>query len=72
MAANGISTLATKELRQIAKLDLAQTKRQTADTPGYRYWNTYDITALPAPYTGNTPVDSVGPLVAHRPWTSNT
>jgi hypothetical protein len=28
MAANGISTLATKELKQKAKLDLAATKRQ--------------------------------------------
>lgn len=70
MAANGISTLATKELRQKAKLGLAQTKRQTAGTP-YRYWNVYDIAALPTQYSGNTVVDNPSPLVAHRPWTGH-
>ena len=34
MALNGISTLATKELRQKAKLDLAQTKRRGATPSG--------------------------------------
>ena len=33
MAANGISTLATKELRQKAKLDLAASDRAAADNP---------------------------------------
>lgn len=68
MAANGISTLATKQLRQVAKLNLAQTKRQTAGN-GFRQWNVYDINALPTKYSGNSVVDNVGPLVAHRPWT---
>ena len=34
MSANGISTLATKELRQVAKLDLAKTKRQGTTQAG--------------------------------------
>lgn len=68
MAANGISTLATKELRQVAKLDLAQTKRQTAGV-GFRQWNVYDINALPTKYSGNSVIDNAGSLVPHRPWT---
>ena len=48
MAANGISTLATKELRQKAKLDLAATKRGES----------YDITRLPTQYSGNTIIDN--------------
>ncbi len=73
MAANGISTLATKEERQEAKLDLAQTQRQAGgDTtaPRYRQNNTYDINALPTKYSGNTVVDNAntGGLVQGRPW----
>jgi hypothetical protein len=49
MALNGISTLATKELRQKAKLDLAAAKR-AAD--GY-VRATYDITQLPTQYNDN-------------------
>lgn len=66
MAANGISTLATKELKQVAKLDLAATDR-TADG---NVRDTYDITELPTQYSGNTVVDNanVGGLVAGRPW----
>ena len=65
MAANGISTMATKEARQIAKLNLAATKRGTT---GRR--NNHNNRALvPAPYTGNVAVPSGNALVAGRPWT---
>ena len=53
MSANGISTLATKDLRQVAKLDLAETKRQAGgntNAPEYRHWNIYSLTHLPAPH----------------------
>ena len=77
MAANGISTLATKELRQIAKLDLAQAKRRgnedsTIDfDKGERILNTYDINLLPTKYSGNDIVDNPNPggLQQGRPWT---
>jgi hypothetical protein len=73
MAANGISTLATKALRQVAKLDLAQTKRQAGgDTtkPYYRVNNTYDITALPTEYVDNDVYNNPNPggLLKGRPW----
>ena len=84
MSANGISTLATKALKQVAKLVIAQAKRQgkTVATNGtitgsvdssknyYRYWNTYDINDLPTKYTSNAVTDNanVGGLAAHRPW----
>jgi hypothetical protein len=66
MAANGISTLATKELKQKAKLDLAATKR---DTDGNAR-ATYDITLLPTQYDNNAVIDNpnIGGLVAGRPW----
>ena len=66
MAANGISTLATKEARQIAKLDLAATKRATT---GRR--STYNRALLPAPYTGNVavPANGAATLTTGRPWT---
>ena len=74
MAANGISTLATKELRQVAKLDLAQTERQAGgdtNAPAYRPLNVYDINLLPTKYSGNTVVDNPNPggLQPGRPWT---
>ena len=72
MALNGISTLPTKELRQVAKLNLAQFKRQAGgDTslPYYREHNVYDITLLPTMYIGNAVVDNPGALVQTRPWT---
>lgn len=64
MAANGISTLATKQARQAAKLELAKLKRQgyTLDTDGsvlsgpditqpfYRTRHDYVITQLPTKY----------------------
>jgi hypothetical protein len=70
MAANGISTLSTKELRQVAKLELAQTKRQLAGTQGYRENRYYDLDLLPTKYVGDAVVNNsnVGGLVAGRPW----
>ena len=66
MAANNISTLATKELRQRAKLDLAAAKRTARGNPRAEY----DITQLPARYVDNTSVDNpnTGGLVPGRPW----
>jgi hypothetical protein len=66
MAANGISTLETKQLRQVAKLDLAATNRAADGNPRA----TYDITQLPTQYSGNTVVDNAneGGLVVGRPW----
>jgi len=69
MAANGISTLATKELKQKAKLDLAATDRAAAGNPRA----TYDITQLPTQYDDNAVVDNpnIGGLVVGRPWAAN-
>jgi hypothetical protein len=66
MAANGISTLATKQQRQVAKLDLAATNRTAQGNPR----DVYDITELPAQYSGNTVVDNANAagLVDGRPW----
>ena len=88
MAANSISTLATKALKQLAKLNIAQAKRQgrTVAANGtisgavdssknyYRYWNTYDINDLPTKYTNNAVTDNanVGGLAVHRPWKTHT
>jgi len=84
MAANGISTLSTKEARQKAKLDLAALKRQgyTLNIDGtiasgpdttkqfYRARNIYDITELPTQYNGNTIIDNpnISGLLLGRPW----
>jgi hypothetical protein len=72
MAANGISTLSTKELRQVAKLELAQTKRQLTGTQGYRENRYYDLDLLPTKYSGDGIVNNpnVGGLQAGRPWKS--
>jgi hypothetical protein len=66
MSANGISTLATKELRQKAKLDLAAAKRLAQGNPR----STYDITLLPTQYNDNDIIDNpnIGGLVTGRPW----
>lgn len=66
MAANGISTLLTKELRQKAKLDLAAIDRAAVSNPRA----TYDITLLPTQYNGNVILDNpnAGGLVVGRPW----
>ena len=73
MALNGISTLASKELRQKAKLNLAKTKRQAGgdnSKPYYRANNDYDLTRLPTQYSGNNIVDNPNPggLLPSRPW----
>jgi len=70
MASNGISTLASKELRQQAKLELAQTKRQIVGTNGYRINHVLDISLLPTHYSGNNVIDNpnVGGLQQGRPW----
>jgi hypothetical protein len=66
MSANGISTLATKELRQKAKLDLAAIDRAASGEARA----TYDLTQLPTQYNDNTVIDNpnVGGLVVGRPW----
>lgn len=66
MADNGISTLSTKQARQIAKLDLSAAKRVAQGNPR----DTYDITELPTQYSGNTIVDNAneGGLIQGRPW----
>lgn len=51
MAANGISTLPSKAARKQAKLNLAQTKRSTVGTNGYRPLHVLD-TSLVAPTLG--------------------
>jgi hypothetical protein len=79
--------LADKEARQIAKLDIAEAKRQgkvvaTDGTitgsidptkPYYRVRNTYDITQLPTQYDGYDVVDNanVDGLVQGRPWVTS-
>jgi hypothetical protein len=84
MAANGISTLPTKQDRQVAKLNISQAKREgkvvandgtiTGDVdpskPYYRVNNQYDIELLPTKYVDNTPVDNPHPdgLIVGRPW----
>lgn len=84
MAANGISNLSTKQAKQVAKLNLAQNKRQgyTLNDDGsiasgpdntanfYRTNNTYDITELPESYSGNTAVNNGNGanLIQGRPW----
>ena len=73
MSANGISTLATKQARQQAKLDLAQANRQAnGDTSAvaYRENNVYDITGLPTQYVGNDIYNNPNPsgLLQGRPW----
>lgn len=90
MSANGISTLGSgtpaqiKEARQIAKLDIAQAKRQgktvavdgtisgvVDDTkPYYRYWNVYDRLTLSGPYNIDEAL-TTNPLADHRPWATN-
>lgn len=66
MAANGISTLPTKEQRQKAKLDLAAANRAADGNPR----SSYDITQLPTRYSENDVVDNpnAGGLIAGRPW----
>jgi hypothetical protein len=66
MAANGISTLGTKQLKQQAKLLLAQADRAADANPR----PTLDIDQLPTTYLNDVIVDNpnVGGLVTGRPW----
>lgn len=70
MSANGISTLATRELRQKAKLDLAAAERAADGNPRA----TYDITQLPTQYDDNAVIDNPneGGLVVGRPWVAGS
>lgn len=70
MALNGISSLATKELRQKAKLDLAASDRLADGNPRA----TYDITQLPTQYAGNAVMDNAntGGLIVGRPWVTGS
>jgi small subunit ribosomal protein S27Ae len=63
---NNISTLATRELRQKAKLDLAALDRAANNNPR----TTYDITQLPTQYDDNSIIDNpnTGGLIEGRPW----
>ena len=86
MSANGISNLATKELKQVAKLDIAQAKREgrvvayngsisgsiDSSKNYYRERNQYDLTQLPTQYDDDAVVDNAnsGGLVTGRPWTT--
>jgi len=79
---------ADKEARQIAKLTIAEAKRQgkvvaTDGTitgsidptkPYYRTNNQYDIAQLPTQYDGNDIIDNpnVGGLLQGRPWSPDT
>lgn len=70
---NKIARLATRELRQKAKLDLASLDRAASSNPR----STYDITELPTQYDNNTIVDNPNSdgaggilLVEGRPWTA--
>jgi hypothetical protein len=65
MALNGISTLATKQARQAAKLAAAATKRAATGRP-----STLDITKLPTQFSGNAIVDNpnASGLIQGRPW----
>ena len=75
-SSNTISKLSTKQSRQIAKLELAQLRRQAAgdsSKPYYRNNRYYDITLLPTQYIGNDILDNpnIGGLVISRPWQSS-
>ena len=73
MAANGISTLANKKLRQEAKLTLANADREARNVvePGRYADVTADINQLPTKYdTDNSLIDNAntGGLKVGRPW----
>ena len=87
MAANGISTLSTKQLKQEGKLAIATAKRQgkvvardgtisgstDATKNYYRAANTLDTTLLPTKYNVNAITNNAntGGLVAGRPWSTS-
>jgi hypothetical protein len=73
MAANGISTLANKKLRQEAKLAQANADRAARNVvePGRYADVTADISQLPTKYdTDNSLIDNAntGGLKPGRPW----
>jgi hypothetical protein len=73
MAANGISTLANKKLRQEAKLAQANADRAARNVvePGRYTDTTADINQLPTKYdTDNSLIDNAntGGLKLGRPW----
>jgi hypothetical protein len=75
MAANGISTLANKKLRQIAKLEQAKADRiaRNAVEPGRYAVTDYEILELPTQYeTDNSVTDNPNEdgLLVGRPWSS--
>lgn len=84
MSANGIAHLASKQLKQEGKLDIAEAKRQgkTVATDGsisgsydntkpyFRQYNQLDINLLPTKYVVDAVVDNAAPLQDGRPWTA--
>lgn len=72
MSANGISTLVSKQLKQVGKLTIAEAKRQgytvlingtwsgnaNVQQPFYRTLHTANIYLLPTRYVGNAMVDN--------------
>ena len=73
MAANGISTLANKKLRQEAKLALAGQDREDRNTvePGRYSDTTADITQLPTKFKEDNTVEdnpNSSGLLPGRPW----
>jgi len=71
-SSNTISTSTNKADRQIAKLELAQLRRQAGGnttTNYYRVYNVYDVDLLADKYISNTAtVGTTSTLVVHRPW----
>ena len=75
MAANGISTLANKKLRQEAKLAQANADRAARNVvePGRYADVTADISQLPTKYKADNTVEdnaNTGGLKPGRPWAS--
>ena len=75
MAANNISTLANKKLRQEAKLTLAGQDRAARNVvePGRYADTTADISQLPTKYEADNSVTdnaNTGGLKVGRPWAS--
>ena len=75
MAANGISTLANKRARQLAKLELAKADRIARNVvePGRYAVTDYEVLELPTQYdTDNSIIDNPNDdgLLVGRPWSS--
>jgi len=72
-SSNTISTSTSKVDRQLAKLELAQLRRQAGGNTSasyYRTFNIYDVDLLADKYTSNTTtVGTASTLVESRPWT---